>query len=222
MKPILTIAALLSVVVAPLSAQSIGVKAGGSFSRFEIKSAPTQDPNDLVRNENVDRLAAFGGSLFMQLGRGPIVLQPELMLFAKGARFKDPTTADNDVKLKLNYLEVPVEVLVRTKLGPYAFAGPSIAFEMNCLSEVKQGPLTVSSRCTSTNAPVESRRRFDFNVHAGAGYQYRFGRHIIMLEARQMWGLRDIDNDPNDEVRNSSFAILLGYTSAPGARRGRP
>lgn len=204
-----------------LAAQTIGVKAGGSFSTFDRKLAASLDPNDLRRTDELSRFSSIGGSVFLELTRGMFTLQPELMILAKGAKFGDPTATEDDVKLKLNYLEVPVSLLVRLPKGPYIFGGPSIAYEMSCLSQVKQGIVKISSRCNEQNAPVPDRRKLDYGVHVGAGFRYQIGRRILMLEARELWGLRDIDNDPASEFRNRSFAVMLGYTSAPGARRGR-
>jgi len=204
------------------AAQTLGVKIGAAFANLDRTVTSTTIPSGDVRvADDLKRFASAGGGVFLQFGNGVISLQPEGLYLTKGARFMDPATGDEFIRLKLNYFELPVLVKARAPFGLYAFAGPSIAYEGSCLSQQRQTNVKISARCNDQNAAIPHRHPLDYGLHAGAGYRYQIGTRVLLLEARQIWGLRDIDSDDGIEFRNRAFAVMLGYSSAPAPRRRR-
>lgn len=208
MRKAFQIALVLTLVVAAgANAQTIGLKAGPSFSKFNVSGFTGGEPE-------LGTLAGLGVGVFAQWGHSVVKLQAEAMFLTKGSKILDSSNDSVSAKLKLNYIEIPVEVLIQTKAGPYLYGGPAIAFEANCISEVKVGSITVSSTCNDNNTPIPDRKKVDVSAVGGVGYRYVWKRRVITLEARGEFGLTNIDETAGDgEVRNRTFAIMLGYTA---------
>ena len=49
-------------------------------------------------------------------------------------------------KVRINYVELPVTLLVKARQGPYVFAGPSVAIELSCQTQVRTPALRVKGK----------------------------------------------------------------------------
>jgi hypothetical protein len=185
-------------------AQEFALKAGVGISRFETDS-PLAFNEDLVA-------PAYGGHYRLKLG--PVWLQPEVMLVAKGG--VDTSDEAIEQRIRLEYLELPLLLVLPARVGrfePYAFGGPLIALETRCRHIIEEEGLKTNQGCETLNDEVFDRRVFDYGVTAGAGLGHPIGSGKLFLEGRHTWGLRDIaDDNVITGVRNRSIVIALGYT----------
>src|SRR5262245_61363608 len=81
---------------ASLNAQTIGAKAGSTFSTIDLDDVDF-DANTMV---------AFGGGGFIRFALFGISFQPEVLLMGKGADLEG--AAGDALELKLDYLEIPL------------------------------------------------------------------------------------------------------------------
>lgn len=192
----LLILGLLVLSAQTATAQMAGVKGGLVSSKF---SGNTVTPEG--------RLTAFGGGAFVQLSRGSLGLQLELMAMTKGAKVTDLNADDSIAKIKINYAEVPVNALLRLPGGPYVFGGPALAIETGCQLQIKQNDLKIDSNCEGQG--VFDRHWYEVSGLVGAGVQHSFFKRAFFLEARQEFGLTNIAKQ--GEVKNRAFAVFIGY-----------
>jgi hypothetical protein len=189
-----------------VSAQETALKGGFTVSRLQGSGAGYWDGN----------LAAttFGGHVRFRFG--PIGLQPEVQVVTKGATAGTPAQQREDEQLRLEYIEIPVLLVVPIRIGdlePYAFAGPSVMLESRCRWVERQQGLRSTFSCEPGPSPeVFTRRSIDFGIVAGGGAAYPVGNGRVLIEARHSWGLRDIHTGPGDlQAYNRTFMVQVGY-----------
>ena len=195
-------AAASSFAAAPAVAQELALKGGIAVSRFEIKGSEVFDGSITS--------TVMGGHYRRHFG--PVAVQPELYMISRGATF---AVEGNEERVKLEYLEIPVLLVVPVRVGPlepYGFAGPWIGLETRCRYTYEEAGLKTNLGCESTSDMFD-RRALDYGFTAGGGASYPIGSGRLMLEARHTRGLRDIyDGEGDPEVRNRSFVAMIGYT----------
>lgn len=215
MKTKLALATLLVTTIAAASladAQTIGLRIGPSFNNFNLKNAPS----DFV----VDQYVGYGVGLSFIWGNSPVKLQADGYYLTKGARFPQSATDSLEVRQKINYIELTPAIRLEVKNGPFLYGGPYGALEGQCLSSIKSGQYTIESNCNVSNVYLPFRHNIDYGLVGGAGWAYsigKTGRRIVTLEARYVYGMRNINSDESDpvEVRNRSLEIMLGYATKP-------
>lgn len=162
-----------------------GLKAGANYTSV------TADNTDAIESKiglQAGALANFGLSDL-------ISIQPEVLYSQKGYQLE----ADSDIKLKLNYIDIPVLVKVNAD-GLFFEAGPQLGILAGAKitdgdddEDVKDGYNTV-----------------DFGYVAGLGYQAESGP---MIGLRYNGGISNIikNGSDSDKVRNSAFQLYVGY-----------
>jgi hypothetical protein len=156
----------------------------------------------------------FGGFLTIRVA-GPLSLQPELLVAAKGQRIRQrdappiatltgvkPAPADQVVLLR--YLELPMLLRLsrrtRESTAFFLICGPAMAFKRNAvIREVSDsGDLVDISGEVSGN---------NLSVVYGAGAQHE----RWLVDARYTQGLRNVAVLPvRGEVKTSAFSVLMG------------
>jgi hypothetical protein len=190
---------------APLAAQTIGFKAGATFSKLDTEGDDSAQ----------DYLRKFGGGGFVRFGLGGLGMQAELLAVTKGSHASDADVgAEGGVRL--DYIEVPV--LARFGLGmnpgisPYIMVGPSFAYNTGCSIEVSttngDDDADFSADCDDDMV-----KKFDIGATGVAGLEFRAGPGNILVEGRYTHGLLDINDDESNtgKVRNRAFAVMAGY-----------
>src|SRR5688500_18216833 len=187
-------AALLAAsVTQPVAAQmTLGFKLGPTFSKLS-----TSD-----ETEEIDRLSSLGVGGFIRFGMGGLAIQPEVLAVTKGAKFEE---LGGSGKLKLNYIEVPVQAAFTFGTGtiaPYVLVGPSFSFEIGCEFEFELNGTEVDSECDDSESGEEfSRKKFDIGLTGTAGLSMRLGPGSVLAEFRYTHGLSNLnDDDTNDET----------------------
>ena len=187
-------ALMLSIVPCTAAAQGIsyGVKGGINFATLDLD--PSLDSNSGYRIGIV-----AGGFVALPLG-SRLTIQPEGLFSQKGEQ------ADLDgveVKLELDYIEVPVLVKYAITQGAsrsfHVFGGPSMAFKIQSKATASFGGTTVE---TGEDDIVKDT---DFGVVFGAGMD--FGKWSV--DGRYTLGLVNINGDDEDETKIKSRAISV-------------
>lgn len=175
-----------------------------------------------------------------------LAVYPELSYVRKGAGSterpsgQDPVTGllfeqtlefTND----LDYVElqVPIAVMIparRTAVRARVYAGPSVALEVKCRSDLSAAvqsfsptgtPLARVSTSTSGGCEDEigrlggplftATKRLDFGLIFGAGVDVGVGRGALTGDLRYDFGLADIQDGTGGTIRNRAFEVLFGY-----------
>ena len=151
-----------------------------------------------------------GGVLDYRLSKY-FTLRLEPMYLQKGVKFEtDEAPGGVDYEFKSAYLEIPLMItytFVIQKIKPYLIAGPTIGF---CLSAKKDISWDSEHRDVDIKEGTES---IDFGLGLGAGLNVPIGSNSIFLEARYVFGLTNVNEEPSDpEVKNKGIQIFAGLT----------
>ncbi len=158
-----------------------------------------------------------GASLRVPLG-GIVSISPGLYYAQKGTSFE--SSVGRDIRLQLSYLEVPVTLEVAVTgadlpVGVRLFAGPEIAFEVDCSLEfVSPGfPLQVSyGQFDDCHPPsgVDDSQRKSTDVGLIFGTEVSYGS--FLLRGGLDIGLTSLDDSEAElEYRNSAWFLGAGY-----------
>lgn len=203
---------LLTLTVEPTLAQQLSVGARGGYSSTTVKYDGVQQ---VQTNWNPN--FHIGALSKLELHHN-FALQLELWYAEKssGARLPE-ANADGD--FELSYLEIPLLAQVRVPLGqdsrlaPHLFAGPSVAFELDCgVSALIDGEL-VNSDCDAPNLQLE-RKTASVDLVFGAGVDLQAGPGAVLLDAIYDLGLTNLNDDreaPNDSVKVRAWMFSIGY-----------
>ena len=206
MKVFGTVAALLFLFLLsppPASSQtSLGFQAGLSMGTLAGKD----------KGGDFDYRMAFGGGAFLNFSLSEILsVQPELSYMSRGAK---ESYDGYDIKLKLNYIEIPVllkfDVPMEADVSPYFMLGPSFGFKVGCTVNGDQGGTDVDVDCDESG--VES-SGFDFGGVVAAGIGFPTGPGQTTLGARYYAGFTSIDGSEEEtDVKNRGFFFSVGYS----------
>jgi len=118
-------------------------------------------------------------------------LQPELLYSTQG------TEVENLVKIKVDYLTIPLMVKYYLSENFSIEAGPQASFLVNDKAEFDDSSIP--------DADIDA-SSFDFGLNVGVGYN--FTSHLF-AQVRYNYGITTVGENP--DVKNSVFQISLGY-----------
>lgn len=188
----LAMVALLAT-VASYAQSGIGIKAGTNFSAIR-GSANTK----LMTGAAVGVYAEF--PLVKEL-----YLQPNLFYEMKGGKSKN----DGDMKTRLNYLTLPVDLVYKPKLGNGNLvlgAGPYVGYALS--GKIKGDPH--SGSFTGDRSPFNGNnplKRLDAGGHLQIGYEFASGLTVGVNSSASLFNIRK----EGSRYRNTAFGITLGY-----------
>lgn len=153
-KSIVLSALLLAATVGFSQHFELGLKAGTNISNFNGASNTDQ--------LKAKTLVGFHGGAFVSLFVGKIfAIQPEVLFSTQGAKIEN--TGGGKTDYKVNYLNVPVMLKLRSPGGFYIEAGPQIGFKTSQKFEGTAGDAAKST---------------DFSIAGGLGYHSPIGLGI--------------------------------------------
>lgn len=215
MKKKLLAVAIAGFFAAPLFAQEMtvtankttfGIRAGVNFQNINGKDAQ----GDKLENDLLTGYHA-GVNAEIPIGTG-IYVQPGILYTLKGAKAND-----GDGKIKISYLDVPVNLLYKPILGTGNLVlgfGPYVGFGIG--GKVEQGnsetDIEFENEYTSVNAPQF--KRLDAGANFLAGYEFA---NKLSFQLNAQLGLVDINpklpNASDDETnyRNTGWGVSVGY-----------
>jgi len=194
MKRLLILVCLLLFATSFVYAEQIGV---GVSVGANLAFLSTEGALDSLLSERSPRIGlsagVYGDYEFHAIqDKLHLSVQPGIFYTMKGFRL-------DEVKINLDYLEIPVLVKARMpldgSLSPYALLGPSIG--LNVVRESESGSFSVSS----------DDKRTDFGIIFGAGVDLD---RDISLDIRANFGLVNI-MDTSSRNQNHSVALMVSY-----------
>jgi hypothetical protein len=178
------VTAVIILSIAKAQETHFGVKAGVNIASVEV-----EDGDDLNSKAGLH----VGGLAHIHINRH-FALQPELVFSMQGGKAED----NDDVKLKLNYINVPVLAQYMVNDGFRLQTGPQLGFLVG--AESKVGDVEVDRK--------DSYSTIDFSWAFGAGYLFSSG---FGIDARYNHGISNISDVSGAEVRNRVFQFGVFY-----------
>jgi hypothetical protein len=202
-----------------------GVTAAGEISYGAkvgfIMANLTQTPAEWKQEQEYK--AGFTGGVFLNYAFNEhFGLQPELLYTQKGVQ-------DNlydgfisiDLTASFNYVELPVlAIYTFSEMGgfrPFLYGGPNVSFTISSELEVSASILSATVDFSDLTHVT------DFGLVAGGGFEYPFGKGMLVLDTRFQLGFTNVilsgDFEINgstqtideDDFNNYGFAFMLGY-----------
>lgn len=204
---ILALAAALAL-TAPGHAQTIGFKLGASLANWDVSDA---------EDVGLNSITGFAGGGFVRFGLGRLGIQAELLSITKGTEFDD-TGTDDDGKVSLEYVEIPLllhlPLMVGQSFAPYLIAGPSVAFEIGCDFKAEG----IEIECDDPDGDIVERETTDFGLSVGGGLAFAMGPGAVLVEGRYTWGLTNLNSGTGPEIKNRNALLMAGYEIPLGRR----
>lgn len=181
----------------------------GFLGGLNLANISVDPPMEGIELSN--RIAIVVGGVFDYRLSKYFTLRLEPMYLQKGVKFEtDEAPGGVDYKFKSAYLEIPMMMtytFVIQRIKPYLIAGPTIGF---CLSAKKY--ISWDSQHSDSDIKEET-ESIDFGIVLGAGLSVPIVSNSIFLEARYVFGLTNINEEPSDPVvKNKGIQIFAGLT----------
>ena len=174
---------LLSVLFVGAQQTHFGLKAGVNIASVAIDGGDDYDSKAGLH---------IGGLAHIHI-TNHFALQPELVYSMQGGKDEDP-----DVKLKLNYINVPLLAQYMTNDGFRLQTGPQLGFLVTAKSKVGDVEVDRDDDLSS----------LDFSWAFGVGYLFPSG---FGLDARYNLGISNISDDESFEAKNRVFQFGVFY-----------
>lgn len=184
-----------AIAVSSLSfAQQFGIKGGMNVSSLS---------KDAGLSDQKSKIGFYAGAFVNVPVAESFSIQPEVLYSNQGAK---ATVLNNDVKLNVDYINVPVMFQYNATPEFYLEAGPQFGFLVN--TKLDAGNSTVNNVLNALNSK-DNYNTFDFGLGLGAGYYFTKN---IGITARYVAGFTDIVKDNSgDAVKNNNFQVGLAY-----------
>ena len=189
---------------------TFGIRAGVNFQNLNGKFADQDLENKLKTGFNVGVNAEI-----------PIApefyLQPGLLFTTKGAKADN----DDDTKVNISYLELPVNFLYKPVLGAGKLLlgfGPYAGYALG--GKIKNDNTDIDLEFESELSGAETAKygytfkRFDFGANFLAGYEFS---NNLSVQLNAQLGLTNISpklagaNSSDYKTKNTGFGVSLGY-----------
>jgi len=177
---------------------SFGIKGGTNIAEYSFKENGTSIDQTSING------FTLGAVLEIGLG-GNVFLQPEAVFIQKGSKLQ---VLNDDNKFNVNYLDIPVllkiKLLNSNLLNINLFGGPSFGLALN--GEETQNGQTVEVNFGGENGL----KRFDLGINAGGGVGVNLGSIGVFGDVRYLFGVSDISDDANREIKNKGLNLSVG------------
>lgn len=197
------ILAMLFVANAAFSQSQFGIRAGVNFSNLNGKAGGN-------KIEDTKLLPGFNVGVTYDVNLADeFYLQPGLLFTTKGAKgdLSFGEASLEDMKMTLNYLELPINFLYKPELGEGNLilgVGPYVAYGLG--GKAKFGSFSNDIKFGKD----EDFKAFDYGGNLLFGYQLPSGISF-QLNAQLGMGNMIHDGDSDNSLRNTQFGISLGY-----------
>ncbi len=173
-------------------------------TRFGLKTGValgSVSSNDANIKKNGSNLGSFqlGGIWDTRLNKC-LSLQSQILFLGKGTSVAH---ADHNDKYRFASLDVPLQVLYRTKGGWFIGGGPNLGFNLSAkyIHEGEADEIAIGSAAGQVKG-------FDFGVTTSGGYQSKSG---LVLSVSYVKGLTNLQNVANVEWQNNVVGLNIGY-----------
>lgn len=184
------------------STSAFGIIGGLNFSRLALSNGNALD--------NAKKRTMFAGGAFLTIGIGQILaIQPEVLFTMKGTKASNPTQnfTTGDLTLSMDYIQIPLLVKGYIPLGnpqirPVLFAGPAVAFLVNC--RVGEDVVGGTRSCDNGGPTIKSN---DTSIIFGGGVDFL---RNFTAQVRFDMGMTDVDEEQGS-AKNRSVQLMIGY-----------
>lgn len=185
---------LLSLAVFGLSAQTkIGVTTG-----LVLASVSTNDA-DLKSEKSMLLAPQFGLTVDHALSKS-LSLQSQLLFIGKGTSIEH---LDHKDKVRFSALDIPIQLVYRTKGGWFIGGGPNLGFNLSVKSIDEDGsePIDIGSA-------VGEVKGFDMGLNFRTGVELKGG---LVLSVNKLFGLTNLQNVSGFRWNNNAIGLNVGY-----------
>ncbi len=185
---------------------SFGAAAGLSMSN--LSGDTIQEWESLYGNMDSKTALTAGGFVLYRVNRN-IAVQPGVYYMQKGGTISGTISGmPVEAAFNLNYLEIPVLVniyfSIPSPLKPFITAGPVVALKAGAESEITFMEET-------TTETMDEVKGTDFGLAFGSGLEFNLGPGTLQALVRYTTGLTNISDEPDTEIKNGTFAVLVGF-----------
>ena len=194
---------------------SIGVLGGLNYQNLNGKDLG----GDKLEN---DMLMGFHGGINIQIPIAPeFYFQPGIIYSSKGAKY---TSGSITSTTKLNYIEVPVNMLYKASLGKGFFMlgfGPYVGYGISGNVKTVSGSVTLNRDVkfksiveTGDNILTPYYKAFDAGANIFVGYEMASG---LSLQLDTEFGMLNINPEykilsaDKSSTKNTGFGLSIGY-----------
>ena len=194
---------------------SLGILGGLNFQNLNGKDLG----GDKLEN---DMLLGFHGGINVQIPIAPeFYFQPGIMYSSKGAK---NTSGSITSTTKLNYIEVPLNMVYKASLGKGFFMlgfGPYVSYGISGNVKTVSGSVTLDRDIkfksvveTGDNIFTPYYKAFDSGANIFVGYEMASG---LFLQLDTEFGMLNINpeykilSDDKSSTKNTGFGLSLGY-----------
>lgn len=181
--------------VAALLLSTLGINAQRAARTFSVQPKVGMTLANLTKGNGDVKVGAIAGAEF-EYQVHPIVG------ISFGALYSMQGSKNDDVKMNLDYINVPILANIYVVKGLALKAGIQPAF--NVSNKVKSDGVSVDWNKYFSGSDAEV-KTFDFSIPVGASYEFS----DFVIDARYNFGLTKIMNA--SDSKNSVFQITLGY-----------
>jgi hypothetical protein len=173
-------------------------------TRFGLKTGValgSVTTNDAEIDEDGSNLGSFQfGAVWDTRLTTALSLQYQLLFLGKGTAVAHD---DHKDKFRFSSVDIPLQLLYRTKGGLFIGGGPNLGFNLSAkyIHEGEKEEIAIGDASGQVKG-------FDFGVVGSAGYQSKSG---VVLSVSYVKGLTNLQNVPNFEWQNNVIGINLGY-----------
>ena len=188
-----TFVATLFAMVSFAQDNQFGIKAGVNFSNYIGSEA----------SDAFDSKTSFyaGGFASFPIAKR-FAIQPELIYSRQGTQ--DSNNGIGDVKINLNYLNLPILTKFNVAGGLSVLSGPQLGVLLSAKTDIKDVDPTVDGE-----ENIKSRYKdTDFGWVFGAEHQLSFG---LVVEARYNLGISKLFAEGNQKVSNGVLQLGIRY-----------
>lgn len=191
---------------------AIGIRGGLNASTIAWSPTPLGDGVD-----GLTRRKAFSGGLVLAAdGPGPLRFRTEALYTGKGFGAGDSPTESRH--LAVDYLELPLLVGLTLARGdwlrPELYAGPWVAWEVDCDAELRTPSASMSFECDEVPDEPVLRKTTDFGWVAGISlFVANLGPLQGLLDLRYSASLRNLDAAPeidNVRAKHRAYSASMG------------
>ena len=186
---------------------TFGLRAGVNFATINGKD---QDDDKLENNINTGFHAGLNAEI--PIGTGTY-LQPGVLYSQKGAEF------DNDSQLRLNYVEIPVNLVYKPMLGAGRMLlgfGPYVGFGLSGKFKEANGTerdVEFTKNYDINNADKRQYKGIDGGANLLAGYEFA---NKLSFQINAQLGLTQLTpgmsgNESKLKQKNTVFGLSVGY-----------
>lgn len=185
---------------------SFGAAAGVSMSN--LSGDTVQEWEDLYGTMDSKTAITAGGFILYRINRS-ITVQPGVYYMQKGGAISGTISGmPVEAAFNLSYLEIPVLVNVYfsipSPLKPFITAGPVVALKASAESEI-------TFMGETTTETMDDVKGTDFGLAFGSGVEFHLGPGTLQALVRYTTGLTNISDEPETEIKNGTFAVLVGF-----------